>query len=159
MGQCNYCQRIVLVDVSHNEIYPHPLPGPVDSRITEAIRRDYKEAKECLSISAFRAAAIMARRAIQSICLDKGATPGDKLQQQIDWLFDQRIITKELQDWAHEVRLVGNDAAHPSKPSEDVAVSEQDAEEILELLDQFCQVLYVVPIIAQARRDSRANKN
>lgn len=56
----------------------------------------------------------MARRAIQNACLIKGAKD-DKLHNQIGRLFNNGIITKDLRDFAHTVRLVGNDAAHPIK--------------------------------------------
>ena len=158
MGQCNSCQKIVLVNGSTHEIFPTPLPKPIDERIKGPIKDDFIESRRCFSIGAFRASAVMARRALQSICLDKGAKVSDKLEKQIDWLFAQGIITKDLKNWAHEVRLVGNDAAHPKKPDEDTPVTQQEAEDILNLLDQFCQVLYVAPSIAEERRNARISK-
>ena len=148
LGQCNACQEIVLIDNRTGECYPQPLPEPVDDRIPEPIRLDFIEAKKCFAIGAFRAASVMARRALQSICLDKGAKESEKLQKQVDFLLTKNIITKDLQGWAHEVRLVGNDAAHPKKTSEDEKISEADAKDILQLLGQFAQVLYVAPAIA-----------
>ncbi|GAI30940.1 unnamed protein product, partial [marine sediment metagenome] len=82
----------------------------------------------------------------------------DHLVKQIEWLFGQGIITKDLKDWAHEVRLTGNDAAHPRKPAEDVPVTEEDAEDILNLLKQFTNVLYVAPAIAAERRRLREER-
>jgi len=162
IGECNNCHRGVLVkdyfraDLA-DEIYPTPLPKPVDERIPSSIRRDFEEALKCFGISAFRATGVMARRALQGCCLDKGAKKG-KLQEQIDWLFEQRIITKHLNDWAHEVRLVGNDAAHPQKPREDKPITKDDAEAIVNLLTQFTNVLYVAPAIAAKSRKSRQQK-
>ncbi len=157
IGECNSCHFVVLV---HNEgrggIYPNPLPKAIDNRIKEAIKKDYEEANLCFSVNAYRAASVMARRALQSICLDKGAKENDNLQDQIDWLFAQGIVTKDLKEWAHEVRFVGNNAAHPKKPENDQPISKEDAEDILQLLDQFCQVLYVAPAIAEERKKLRS---
>lgn len=158
LGQCNSCQRIVLVDNVRNVIYPNPIPKPVDSRIVSQIKKDMEESYVCFSDGCYRAAAVMARRALQSTCLDKGADEKDDLYHQIDWIFKEGIITKDIKDWAHEVRLVGNDAAHPKKPSEDQPVTKEDAEDILNLLEQFCQVLYVTPAIAQERQKARQKK-
>lgn len=155
MGECNSCHKLVLVNDSTHKIYPMPLPKPIDERIPHAIKSDFEESITCFSIAAYRASAVMARRALQSICLDKGAKEKDKLEKQIDDLFSQGIITKDLRDWAHEVRFVGNDAAHPKKPENDQPVSEEDAKDVLDLLEQFCQVLYVAPAIAEGRRKSR----
>lgn len=155
MGQCNACQKIVLLNNKTGEIYPYPLPKPIDKRIPDSIRIDFEESLRCLSINANRASAVMARRALQSICLDKGAKENEKLVKQIDWLFEQGIITKDLKDWAHEVRFVGNDAAHPKIPIKDEPISKKDAEDILNLLEQFTNVLYVASAIAEERRKLR----
>ncbi|MBI4723352.1 MAG: DUF4145 domain-containing protein [Candidatus Stahlbacteria bacterium] len=157
MGECNSCHRVVLgvEEPEEHTMYPLPLPKPVDERIPEPIRKDFEEALKCFSIEAYRAAGVMARRAMQSCCLDKGASEDKKLNNQIEWLFTERIITKELKDWANEVRLTGNDAAHPKKPAEDKSVTREDTKEILDLLEQFTNVLYVAPAIAEERRKSR----
>lgn len=161
IGECNFCHKGVLLKGSYEqypeEIYPSPLPEPVDERIPPSIRGDFEEALKCFGIGAFRATGVMARRALQGCCLDKGAKKG-KLQEQIDWLFGQGIITKNLKDWAHEVRLVGNDAAHPQKPTEDKPITKGDAKVILDLLRQFANILYVTPAIAAESRKSRQQK-
>lgn len=162
IGECNACDFFLLIKRLNGlivKIYPNPLPEPVDEKIPEAIRKDFEEANLCYSVNAYRAAAVMARRALQSICLDKGANEKDYLYQQIDWLFSQGIITKDLKDWAHEVRHVGNDGAHPKKPEEDTPVASEDAKDILDLLKQFSQVLYVAPSIAEERRKIREGKD
>lgn len=155
MGECNSCHKLVLVNDSSNKIYPMPLPKAIDERIPATIRKDFEESTICFSIEAYRASAVMARRALQCVCLDKGSKEKDKLEKQIDWLFSQGIITKDLKDWAHEVRLVGNDAAHPRKPENDQPISKEDAEDVLKLLEQFCQVLYVASAIAEERKKLR----
>ncbi len=161
IGECNWCHRGVLIkELKRNyreEIYPGPLPKPPDERIPPSIHTDFEEALKCFGVGAFRATGVMARRALQGCCLDKGAKKG-KLREQIDWLFQQRIITKDLNGWADEVRLVGNDAAHPQKPGEDKPIIKDDAKVILDLLTQFTNVLYVAPAIAAESRKSRQQK-
>lgn len=157
-AECNACHKVVLMNRNTQVIYPNPLPREVDAKIKESIKKDFEEALQCFSVNAYRAVAIMARRALQSVCLDKGAEEDDNLNKQIDWLHEQRVITSDLQLWAHEVRFVGNSAAHPRKPNEDTPVSKEDADDILKLLEQFCQVLYVAPAIANERRKLRESK-
>lgn len=162
IGECNSCHKGVLVkepgpQLITEEVYPTPLPEPPDKRIAPDIHKDFEEALKCFGISAFRAAGVMARRALQCCCLDKEAKKGN-LQDQIDWLFGQGIITKNLKDWAHEVRLVGNDAAHPQKPGQDKPITQDDAKTILDLLRQFTNVLYVAPAIAEKSKKSRQQK-
>jgi len=93
----------------------------------------------------------MARRAIQSACIDKGADKSEKLVKQIEELADKGVITNDLKEWADVVRWVGNDAAHPKKDK----VTKEDAEDILKLAEQFMHVIYVAPAIAKERRRKR----
>jgi len=157
IGECNSCSFFLLVHRAGSNIietHPKALPRPVDERIPEVIASDFKEALNCFSVNAYRAASVMARRAIQTICLEKGAPKGKKLSEQIDWLFDNRVITTDLQGWAHEVRFIGNDGAHPDLDDPN-PVSRNDALDILDLFDEFAKVLYVAPAIAEERRKLR----
>ena len=118
IGECNNpgCYKSVLIH--QQEVFPHAMPKVVGTRIPERAMGDFIEARQCFSVQAYRAAGAMARRALQECCLDHGADADLKLGQQIDWMAEQRIVTNAIKDWAHEVRLTGNDCAHPSKKSE-----------------------------------------
>lgn len=150
IGICNYCNNPVLVLNQSEKIYPKPFPSPTDSRIPDPMRHDLIEAKLCYSIDAYRASAVMARRTMQNACIEKGATKRE-LVEQIKELQTNGTITKDLAEWANVVRWVGNDAAHPNKDD----VEKEDAEDILSLAEQFLQVLYVAPAIAQSRKTIR----
>ena len=63
-----------------------------------------------------------------------------------------------MKDWADEVRLTGNDALHPLsflENTDDEVVSKEDAEDIIQLLEQFIEVLYITPALAQDRKTKR----
>jgi len=92
----------------------------------------------------------MARRALQAACLDKGAL-GKRLIDQINDLASKGIITKDLKEWADVVRWVGNDAAHPTAEE----VTQNDADDVLKLAEQFLHVLYVAPAIAKEQKAKR----
>jgi hypothetical protein len=150
IGVCNSCREPVLVLNKGARIYPLPLPSPIDDRIPEHIRKDLDEAKISYSVEAFRASAVMSRRAMQSACIDKRATK-EKLVEQLHELAGNGVITNDLKEWADVVRWVGNDAAHPDKQP----VTDKDAKDILKLAEQFLHVIYVAPAIAQEQRTKR----
>src|SRR3989344_9222348 len=158
IAECNGCDFFVLVrryGGSIQKIYPDPLPKSIHEKTPDFLKKDLEEANLCFAVGAYRAAGFMARRALQICYIEKGA-PDNKLQDQIDWLLNQQIITKELKEWAHEVRLTGNDAAHPPKDVlKDEAVSSEDADDILTLLEKFIDVLYIAPALAEERRQRR----
>lgn len=151
IGVCNYCDEPVLVKEDGEEVYPHPFPSGSDKNIPDLVRADLNEAKICFSVKAFRATACMARRAIQSAALDKGASKGN-LVNQISELHTNGVITADLKDWATVVRWVGNDAAHPDKRE----VEKSDAEDILDLAEQFLNVIYVTPARARNHQQKRS---
>ncbi len=147
-----YCEYVAPgVGRTKRSIYPYPFPPPTDERIPDYIRKDIDEAKLCFSVGAFRACAVMARRAIENACIDKGASKSKKLHEKISELAEKGIITKDIKEWADVVRWVGNDAAHPGKEM----VTKEDAEDILKLAEQFMHVIYVAPAIAKEQRKKR----
>lgn len=143
IGICNACEEPVLALNNGDTVYPAPLPSPTEKDIPELIQLDLNEAKICFSAGAYRATAVMARRAMQVAAVDKGAT-GDKLVSQIHDLQQAGKITTDLKDWADAVRWVGNDAAHPNG----VQVTKDDAEDVIQLAEQFLHFLYVAPALA-----------
>ncbi len=158
VSECNSCDFHFLVTRYDSngqiiKIWPKTLPGKVDDLVPDPIKGDFEEALVCEAANSYRGAAALARRTLQVICLNKGAPEKKKLHEQIDWLFDNSIITQDIKDWAHEVRYVGNDAAHPSTTE----VTKDDARDILELLESMCDVLYIAPARAAARKAKRTN--
>jgi hypothetical protein len=158
IAECNGCDFFLLVKRTNNIInliYPSPLPKPIDGKTPNFLKEDLLEANVCFAVNAYRGAVVLARRALQNCCFEKGA-PDKPLNNQIEWLLSQQIITKDLNDWAHEVKATGNDAAHPSSdPKNDEKISRDDAEEILTLLEKFIDVLYIAPALAAERRAKR----
>jgi hypothetical protein len=151
IGVCNYCKNPVLAHNDGDTVYPHPLPEPTDAHVPEDIRADLDEAKYCFAVSALRAAAIMARRAMQSAAIEKGASKG-RLADQVAELASQGRITVDLKEWADVVRWVGNDAAHPGGDP----VATEDADQVLKLAEQFLHVLYVAPAMAKELRTRKS---
>lgn len=150
IGLCNSCQMPSLVLNRGQLVYPHPLPSPTDHRVPKDLARDLDEAKICFTTGCFRACAAMARRSVQSACLQKGAMKRE-LVDQIKELGQSGVITKDIEEWATVVRWIGNDAAHPNKDD----VSQEDAEDCLKLAEQFLHIIFVTPAIAKARRAAR----
>lgn len=150
IGVCNACDKPVLVLNKGERVYPAPLPKPSEQDIPDGIRADLDEAKKCFSAGAYRAAAVMARRTIQVAATDKGAT-SDRLVTQIHDLKQAGKITADLKEWADAVRWIGNDAAHPTGSP----VTQDDAEDVLHLAEQFLHVLYVAPALAAGIKKRR----
>jgi phage FluMu protein Com len=70
-----------------------------------------EEAITCHSQRCFTAGAIMVRKTLEELCDERGAT-GSDLRARLNDLRGKALLPAELVDGLHELRLLGNDAAH-----------------------------------------------
>ncbi|MDO8517564.1 MAG: DUF4145 domain-containing protein [Nanoarchaeota archaeon] len=160
IGVCPSCKNCVLLNgyESSNKFiltktYPFPLPSVVDERIPEKIKKDLEEAKLCFSVGAINASSGMCRKALQRACKEKGATKKE-LYDQIDEITTKGVISNDLRELAQSVRLIGNDGVHPN----DDEVSKEDAEEILNLAEQFLDIIFVAPAKVKEIKERKEKK-
>jgi hypothetical protein len=126
----------------------------VMSDIPKEIENDRYEAWRCYINGCLKSSAIMARAALQRAARLLKAE-GKDLYNEIENLKEKGTITKQLADFAHEVRITGNDMAHPEEITE---VNQQEIEESLEFLDGFLETVFVLPTIAERRKKERENR-
>jgi uncharacterized protein DUF4145 len=75
----------------------------------------------------------------------------------IDDLRQQGVVTEELRQWAHEVRLAAREAAHPEDLGD---VSQEDARQSLDFMDAFLEFAVALPERRrQARRQADAQED
>ena len=126
-----------------------PFPNiSYSEEVPTTIQKIIQEAKVAYAAQCFRSSAVMARRALEAITVDKGELDG-KLVQRIKNLVSAGTIDKNLGDWANEVRLIGNTAAH-FDPADDVA--KEDANQIIMFIDQLINYIYIMPAVISKRR-------
>lgn len=130
------------VDTELVDQYPKRTPIPHES-IPSQVADDYVEANKCFDIDAWKASSVMCRRALQSSVIEKGAIK-DRMIDQIDELYRKEIITKDIKNWAHEIRLTGNIGAHPDKDGLE-AITKEDAKELIDFLEEYLNYVYIMP--------------
>lgn len=77
-----------------------------------------------------------------------------KLFNRIEFLIEKNVIPPDLKDFAHHIRLDGNDAAHDGSTEKD------EAEDLLDFSELFLERIYTNQKqleLAQARRLARRN--
>jgi hypothetical protein len=165
--QCQGCMEFILAIFQQNQyqfqyVNHYPLGKPNDAvaeEIPDEIKADFKEALRCRFVDAYNATAEMCRRALETSCIDLGASPKDVLEDMIDELETKRKITPFLKEVAHKIRLGGNRGAHPSPsasstttaPSEEAKpgpiriITMEHADAIIKFTHEFFHHVYVVP--------------
>lgn len=126
-----------------------PLPvAQVSSDVPAAIASAFSEAVTALAANCPRAAAVMARRTLEAIAAEKGES-GGRLVDRIKTLASKGVLQPALADWATEVRLIGNAGAHFDPLDE---VSNEDAQQLINLIRELTRYLYELPADLARRR-------
>ena len=117
---------------------------------------DYHEA--CLVLpDSEKASAALSRRCLQNLLREKAAIRKGDLANEIQQVLDSKQLPRHLADDLDAIRNVGNFAAHPLKTTntgEIVEVEPQEAEWLLNLLEQLLEFYFVQPARARAKRDA-----
>jgi len=137
-AKCPKCDSPILFvqerEVDINSIYwgdikiLHPQTDfHINPVIPDKIRETIVESVQCYRAKAYTATTIMCRRAIEGFCTIKGIKENN-LALSIKKLKADGIINEQLFEWANELRLLGNEAAH----NIDVSFTATDARDTLD---------------------------
>lgn len=120
-----------------------------------SVVEDYAEGLVCLSSGANRASVSMFRRAIQNAMIDLGA---DVKLDLIDQIKNVGTLTKDIKDWAHNIRIFGNWGAHPQ---DDMLhdITPELAAEVKDFVDEFMNYVFVMPGKVAAARERYKKKD
>ena len=118
-------------------VYPAP-PRSISSAVPANLQNAFAEARTCYQARAYIASAIMCRRALESLAIERGVTERN-LARSLEKLRDQGDIDSRLYDWCNELRLAGNEAAH------DVGrkVTQEDARDMNDLTEAIIDYVFV----------------
>lgn len=129
-----------------------PLAGArLHAAIPASIQGAYNEGVLALAANCPRAAAVMARRTLEAVAVDKGEATGP-LVQRLNNLSAKGLLHPSLVEWIKEVRLVGNAGAHYD-PMDTVAPN--DAKQLIDFIRELLNYLYVLPWELNARRAAK----
>lgn len=107
--------------------------------LPEKVRVIYFETSQALTTDQPVLTGIGLRALIETVCKDKSAS-GKDLFNQINDLVEKKLLTPARADVLHQIRALGNTAAHEVKPhsSEQLALA-------MEVLDHLLEEVYVLP--------------
>jgi hypothetical protein len=103
------------------------------------------------SVHAPAGAVMLAASAVDAMLKVKGLSEGS-LYARIDAAAETHLVTEDMAEWAHEVRLEANDQRHADEGAE--MPDESDAQRVIEFANALAQFLFVLPARVQRGRDS-----
>lgn len=140
--------------VSFGLQWPEPREGTAPRDTPDSVARFFEQGTSSLESGNYDAAGMVFRKALEvaTKSLDEELA-GKKLVQRIDLLKERGTITADLAQWAHEIRLGGNEAAHEDEP-----FSSQDCEELRNFIEAFLKYVFTLPS-AVRRRSSNPSED
>jgi hypothetical protein len=132
------------------ERHPEPKPSKAPDHVPDGIAAYFIEASDNLKRAAYTSSGMMSRKVIdvstkRQLGSDSGRYRDNR--NRIDALANNGSITRDLQDWAHHIRVGGNDAAHEDDP-----FTKDEAADLLSFTELYLTYVYSLPGRLRARR-------
>lgn len=140
---CHRCGGLIMAASKQErgevtEVYPQPTK--IDEAIPERARTFLDQAVNTLH--APPGSIMLSASSVDAMLKVKGYKTGN-LYSRIDKAKDDNLITKEMADWAHAVRLDANDQRHADENAE--LPNESDAQRCIDFVIALGQFLFVLP--------------
>lgn len=136
----------------HWEVHPAAPIHQTPKHLPDEIEQAWEEAMQCFTASAFTASAMMCRKIIFHIAVDKGLEPENNkgrapnFQDCVKHLVKAGLITdKQEEDWVDSIRVLGNTATHKLD-----SVSQIPADRALKFTKALLEIIYTHPAEAKA---------
>ena len=128
-------QSIIGVSGEYEIVSDETLLYPNESKIfteelPQSVKTAYDQAAKALHTSLFESAVLMSRKCLEAICKIFNSN-GRNLNQRLATLYKNGHIDSRLYNWANEIRLIGNEAAHDF----DTKITSEDARDVFEFTE------------------------
>jgi hypothetical protein len=153
--ECNQakCRNVIYIEtiiapsglaLSPNDpfyMYPTGAILPPHPAIPKPIAEDWEEAQRTMQAAAPKAAAVMFRRVLYSILIDKGCKL-KPLKEGLEQLIQGQRLPAIFDEWLPAIRDDGHDGAHPDRA---LQVSAENIAETFEYTSELLRFLYIEP--------------
>ncbi len=140
---CGTCGGVVTawsIQMNQEALEHFPQSSSIDDDIPERPRVFLKQAYE--SLHAPSGAVMLAASAVDAMLKLRGYTESS-LYTRIEKAAEDHLLTKEMAEWAHAVRLDANDQRHADESA--LLPSSADAKRVLEFATALGEFLFVLP--------------
>jgi predicted RNA-binding Zn-ribbon protein involved in translation (DUF1610 family) len=130
--------------------YPKPQPSKCPSDTPEDLKRIFLQAANALKRQDPDASGAMSRKVLDvstQQLLGEESKNYKTIHDRINALASANRLTPDLKDWAHQLRIGGNDAAHDAAP-----FTQEEADELLDFAELYLTYVYTLPERLKKRR-------
>lgn len=134
-------------NIIFGKCWPETPSGSAPDDTPAVVANFFEQGTSSLSFGNFDAAGMMFRKALETATKLLDSELSKKpLVKRIDHLAGIGKLTSELAEWAHEVRVGGNDAAHDDDP-----FTREDADDLRNFIEYFLRYAFTLPSAVKRR--------
>lgn len=100
----------------------------------------YREARNCMSVSAYTASVLATRKLLMNVAVSRGAGPNQTFQNYVTFLATNGYVPPNASSWVDHIRTKGNEATHEIPP-----VGEADASDLLTFMEMILKLVFEFP--------------
>ena len=136
---CTFCSQPTYFDQIQKQ-YPGAQFGNAVASLPKDVHSLYEEARSSIAARAYTGAALVCRKILMHIAVEKGAAKGKSFQFYVEHLANAGYIPPDGKGWVDHIRTKGNEATH-----EIVITEKTDAEELFSFLEMLLRFVYEFP--------------
>jgi hypothetical protein len=148
---CMGCRMPTFFTATGGQI-PTPPAGRMVEHLPAVVAGAYKEALDALQAGAPTAAALMCRKVLMNVAVNKGAKPNLSFAKYVDFLTDNHWVPPGSDEWLTHVRQGGNEATHEIAPTDTA-----DALELVEFTESLLTYVFELPGRMQAKKQAKSS--
>lgn len=136
---CPNCNGITLITPGNGKFPGHTLGNPV-SHLPPDIAALYEEARKCSAEKCFTATAMLCRKILMNVAVERGAPINKTFLDYVSYLSENGYIPPNGKHWVDHIRKKGNEATH-----EIMIMKDKDATELLFFIEMLLRFVHEFP--------------
>lgn len=120
---------------------PGVAPGNEVAHLPQDIEQLYREARNCVAVTAYTASVLSCRKLLMNIAVSQGAVEGKSFQFYVEYLAEKGYVPPNGRGWVDHIRKKGNEANH-----EIVLMSKEDADDLILFTEMLLKFIYEFPM-------------
>ncbi len=137
---CHFCYRPTFFDLNGRQIPGAAFGNSVNSIESIYVKNLYEEARNCMKVNAYTAAALCCRKLLMNVAVAKNAKKDLNFADYVDFFYKEGLIPKDSKEWVDHIRDKGNEATH-----EIPNTSREDAEDLITFSEMLLKIIFEFP--------------
>lgn len=135
---CPHCAKASFI--LGGTITPELAPGNEVNHLPEQVEKIYREARNCMSVSAYTASVLASRKLLMNIAVSQGANENLRFIEYVDYLAENGYVPPNGRGWVDHIRRKGNEATHEIQVME-----HSDATDLISFSEMLLKFIYEFP--------------